>query len=216
MKRITFRAPEWIEEGLDHLTDASDLSRSELVRRACTDLLREWSDELPEWVRKEATHEDMVKRNRPELRQMHFKQRTFEYAKNALTNDRGGIARYPPHPDKLERHYGRMLREEVNEEHGDYRDEFAEHVDEVLEWYRMLHPNTSQGTVRGQAVAKCAWHFRHDREGAARNVAAEACSAEAGPELTEHMILDDARSKADKETWIHKTDQSIRTEPADD
>lgn len=217
MSRITIRCPDWMEEGISRLSDASDMSRSEVIRRAVTELISEWGDELPDWVLKEASHDEMVARNRPELRMMHFEQRAFEYAKNALTNQQGQVARYPPDPEMLEEHYGEMIREEVEEEYEQYRERFEEHIDEVMGWYRTMHPDTSHGTVRHQAVTKCAWHIRHGREPQARTVAQAAVGEATGPETTEHMILDDARNKAtENERWVHKQDRSVQTVLTDD
>lgn len=186
------------------------MNRSDIIRRAVVDLFREWSDELPDWVQREASHEDMVKRNNPELRVMHFKQRVFDYAQNTLTNDMGRIARYPPKPDRLERHYGQMLREEVEKEaYPEYAEEFEEHIGEVMQWYRIMHPDTEDGTVRGQAVTLAAWHIEAGREQTARGICSK---AGAQTNETEHVMMDDARSKAKRWDWRHEQDTTIRTD----
>jgi DNA phosphorothioation-dependent restriction protein DptG len=213
MPKINVRCDEWLKHAVATVSEKAGISQSELVRQAVTDIVSDWGDDLPDWVEKEMHHSEMLTKNRPELRTMHFKQRVFDYARNALTNDMDKLARYPPEPEKMEEKYFHMLDEEIEKEMPEeWEDEFREHVNEVMEWYRLMHPETDHGSPTEEVKALAAWHYRRGRKKQARSVVKRAKDDGQIPaSVSVHEVIDEAREEAAKESWKHEWDEAIQT-----
>lgn len=210
MSKISIRVDGWMKDGLEHLTDETELSMSEVVRRGVRMVFEEWSGEIPDWVEAESYHEQAVRENRPELRTMHFKQRTYEYTHNCLKDERGNLAKFPPHPDKLESYYFEKVRDEVREEHADHEEEFLEHIDWLSDWYRIMHPSTTFEDRREEVVQVALFHFRHGQKREARDAVDHAEKKGAlPPDVAKHEVLDEARRRSSNEKWRHEWNEAM-------
>lgn len=211
MPRLSFRAEDWMADGLDSLVDETSLNKSDLIRRAVRDLLTEWSDSIPDWVQKEASHDEIIKKNRPALRTMHFKQRSFEYILNCLVDERGNLKRFPPHPDKVDAVYIEELRNEVSKEHGDHQEEYMKHIDRLSEWYRLMHPETSDGSQVEQVCELACHYIRFGQSDKARELCKDAeHSGQLPAGTTWQDVMDEARDGARNDRWKHQWEDAVR------
>lgn len=208
MQKTSLRLPAWQIDALDAIADEAEATnRSELIRDGISYVVTEHKDEAPQWAVAESEHDRKRRRNRAKLRGMHFRQRTFEYVRDALFDDMGNMKEHPPSPGKMREYYGSMLRDEVRDEYPDHTEEYLEHVDEILDWYELMHPDTSVGSTADEAVALCAHYLKHEKKGMARKIADD---AEPKTTMSKHELLDKARGERADETWRHKWDKSIK------
>lgn len=217
MARITFRCDEHHKEGLQAIAERWDVSLSDMMRGATIDFIMENPDAVPEWVQKDVAHEDILRRNRNEMRTMHFRQRVWEYVVNTLTNDNGEVAKFPPDPEKVRKHYGESVKEEIRKTHDEYKDEYIDHVMYCLDWYELMHPDTDTGSKTEEVRALATFYFKQGQEGKARRVVNDA--ADDGvlpPEVSVHDVLDQARMDSHNESWKHKWDDAIRNRSRSD
>lgn len=208
MTKTSLRLENWMLDALDQIAEEAEaINRSDLIRDGISHSILDHEDEAPDWAVSESVHDRKRRRNRAKLREMHFKQRTFEYCRDALFDHNGNMKEYPPSPERLRQRYGEMLREEVKEEYHGERDEYMDHVNEILDWYELMHPAGDHGGPSEQAVELAGHHMKHDNNERAREVARRASNH---AKLTEHEILDKARKVKANAEWRHDWDKATR------
>lgn len=207
MTRLSARVDDYLNDGIEWLEETTSMTKSDVVRAALRDYFTRLDGDVPEHVEKQATHEQALREHKPELRTMHFKQRSWEYVRDCLFNQQGDIKRYPPSPDKVRRHYQQMIQREVAEEHEEYREEFEDHIEQLMDWYGLMHPETDVGGPYEQAVELAAHYMRWGETDKAKRVAQK---AENKSSHTQHEILDEARQRKARSTWKNQWDEAVR------
>lgn len=209
MGQKTLTLDDYQIEAVEQAADEFGISQSEVFRRIADEGIASM-DGLAEWAQKEAEHSRIIQENRPAMRTMHFKQRVYEYLRDTLTNDEGGIAKFPPHPDKVRKHYGESIREAIKKEHPEYQDEYTDHLDEMLDWYEVMHPDTGPADERGRLVEMAAYLIKYRGEGEARQfIESHPGSVDYSP----HELLDEARESLHDETWRHEWEGAVGGKP---
>jgi len=208
MQKTSLRLPAWQIDSLDAIaTEAEATNRSELIRDAISKQVQEHKDEAPQWAVAESAHDRKRRQNRPRLREMHFKQRIHEYARDCLFDDLGRMKRHPPSPSKFRAYYGEMVREEVKDEYPENEDEYIEHLEETLDWYELMHPDASIGGPKQQAIALVRHHMEHENRDSAREIAEQSAQ---NTDATKHELLDEARERKADTDWRHQWDEAVR------
>lgn len=211
-RRFTVSVDEALADATDELVQSSDVNRSELVGIALRRLVREWEDDLPEWVQKEVTHADLVKKNRPFIREMHFKQNVRDYlVQNCLLNERNNPAKFPPHPDKVRDRYADSLKDEIDQTDMEYADEYKEHLESQMRWYEAVHPDTGGSTTTEGIISMVEYYMREEGEGEAREflrMCSERGKIPSGQ--NQHQILDEARDRIRNKQWKFEWEDSVK------
>jgi Arc/MetJ-type ribon-helix-helix transcriptional regulator len=211
MARHTFNLPDWQTDGLEGIKRKTELSMSEVVRQSLNDTLSDWTEEIPEHVERESIAERIKRENKPMLREMHFKQRTWEYVRDLIFTERGQLKRFPPDPEQVEEAYfGSMERQIAEEFDGERSEDFTEHIDELRDWYQLMHPDTETGSQRDQVVHVAAHLFRWRSEKDARDAVKAAIRKGKIRDSERDGVLDDARELYHSKRWKHQWDQSAR------
>lgn len=213
MPRTTLRIPDEMEETASGIKHEYGMTKAEQFRTAYRQWIRRNEDErIPEWARIENVHEQIINENNPKMRALNFKERVHGKLSQFLRDDDGNIARHPPHPDKVEELYAESVRREIDEEYATYGfgDEFHEHLQAELEWYRMMHPDTNDGSKGQQAREYVEWVWRNFGKDKAKEVVkslgeyVDAPSEEAWQE-----VFDDVRARVKRENYKDKWDQAV-------
>ena len=211
MSKETVRLPDYQSEGLAELKRQTGMNKSEIVRGALSKFIASWDDmeEIPEWITNEASHDRIIRENRHKMRAMHLKQNVYEYLLHScLTGEDGKIARYPPSPEKVRENYGESVREQIDEEFDQYADEYHRHLEMMLDWYEVVHPDTHTG-ADGLVQQTVFWLRWHGEEVARKFLDECEQRGEIPKRVTIHDILDEARDQKRTSDWKAEWDDSI-------
>ena len=215
MARHTVRLQDYQSEGLEQFADKTGMSKSDVMRIAMSRLIDDdpTGGEIDEWIKQEAVHDRVVMENRPSMRMMHFKQNVFEYlCHECLRGEDGALARFPPQPDMVEETYIDSLRKEIKEAYPEeHREEYLNHLDQMLEWYKLVHPDTKAEDKEQWLFEMCLYFMRWQSEEDARDwIDAKDSQGQIPETLTPHEILDEARDAYHRNRWKDEYDEAAR------
>lgn len=213
MGKHSIRLPEYQSEGLRQFKRETGMNMSDIIRSALSEFISSWEcngDELPEWVQKEASHDRIVRENKPQMRAMHFKQNVYGYLLHeCLEGEDMQLARFPPHPDKVRENYADSVREQIEQEHEQYADEYLGHLERMMEWYELVHPDTGREGRKG-IIQFAAYLMRWEDEGRARMFVDLAMEEnDVSTNVSKHDLLDEARQIKAKKTWKMEWDDCL-------
>lgn len=214
MGRITVRIDEVKDDAMRDLADRYGMSLTEIVGDALRIWLKRHKEELPEHLEKDTTHEDIVKRNKHQMRRLQFKQRVHDKLMSFLEDDQGNQRKFPPEPTKVEDEYIESLREAVDEEYQKYAGEYHEFLDRELQWYKTMHPDSSnQAENYSDMVDYVAYHVNQNRHDLAAEYIDHARKHEKIPEdKGREDMMQDARERAEEESWREEWTQAAKGE----
>jgi len=215
MGRHTFRLPDYQSEGLETTADVYDMTMSDVARIAFNRMLEDdpTEGEVPDWVQKEAVHDEITTENNPNMRQLHFKQNVYEYlAHECLRGEDGDMARFPPSPERVEADYLDSMREEVKRAFPEnHREEALQHLDRMGDWYELVHPETQADDKEAWLRETVLYLLRWQDEDAAREWLDRQDRKGLIPDrLNPHQLLDDARDEYHANRWKDEYDDAAR------
>jgi hypothetical protein len=215
MPRTSLRIPDEMAESAESIKQQYGMTKAEQFRTAYRSWIRRNDDDIPEWAKLENRHEQITNENNPKMRALNFKQRVYEKLSGFLRDDNGNPARHPPDPDKVESLYMESVRKEVVEEYATFglKDEYLEHTEAMMEWYKLLHPDTDHGEKREQAVAYLTWVWRWYGRDKAREVAKKLGDRPQGPSKQAWQeLIDEARDNVRADNYKDDWDKAVHGE----
>lgn len=211
MQSTSVRLEGWQIDGLEQLSKEADTNMAHFIRAGVTDILRQYEDGLPDHVSKEAAHEQIIRENKPAMRELHFKQRSWEYVRDMVFNHDGKIKRFPPDPEHVDSVYFDNLRRQVDEEFADERaDRYHDHIERLSDWYEMMHPQTDHGSKREQVIEAGVYLMRHDSRAAAREAVKQAVKDGAIQDKERDEVFDAIRREFSERKWLHDWNEAAR------
>lgn len=204
MSKLSIRTSEERKAALENIKDQYGMTITEIVNDAIRIWIKMHGDDLPEHLKSDTTHEDIVTRNRHKMRRLQFKQRVHDKMNSFLEDDRGNPRRFPPEPSKVEEEYIESLREEVEKEHDKYGDEYLEFLDSQLQWYSLQHPDyrPAKGREPEECIRLVAEQYDMDQPEYADQLATKMANSNSlSPSWTAKKLKADAKELLENERW---------------
>lgn len=201
MPKISLNVKHATKQAVEKIAEEYDMSMSDVVRMGIESIVEKREDILPEHVKKNYRHQDVVEEQKHKRRRFHFRNNVREELDKEL--ERAVPA--PPSEAYEDIIKGRLR--EAEEEHTERTDEYKDFVKGEYLRYTVLHPSTTPDMDDVMDVMEYYYERGLDRE--AEQIANKV--ADTSPHINPSDIIDQARrsESISKKRWGKQWEEAV-------